>query len=278
MTTVNNNEKISFVLYGSYEEQLNMLTDEQVGILLRNIYSYVRTGEKHADDPMVTMLLSVICHQLDIDARKYEESKLRRQEAGKKGGRPRKNTVDEKAMVFSEKRTKDMEPVDVDEDEDVYDDVDEYVDVDVYADDDDDDDQDLFYDIVGRRRPDLVDDTIFPYGDNDVPTTLMELDKFAALANKLLLKHMGRTATTFDIQRVFDYVYTPAYTEDNTAYATYDDTKAELLAFVFDRAAEQNRVTWKYIGGIWDNYQKRGVTNVEDAIENEYAWNRGEAV
>ena len=105
MTTVNNNEKISFVLYGSYEEQLNMLTDEQVGILLRNIYSYVRTGEKHADDPMVTMLLSVICHQLDIDARKYEESKLRRQEAGKKGGRPRKNTVDENAMVFSEKRT-----------------------------------------------------------------------------------------------------------------------------------------------------------------------------
>ena len=60
MTTVNNNEKISFVLYGSYEEQLNMLTDEQVGILLRNIYSYVRTGEKHADDPMVTSENGVI--------------------------------------------------------------------------------------------------------------------------------------------------------------------------------------------------------------------------
>ena len=89
--SANNEEKISFVLYGSYAEQLDMLTNEQAGKWIKGIYNYVINGDKHSDDPMVKMLLSVVSHQLDIDARKYAESKERRIQAGKKGGRPRKN-------------------------------------------------------------------------------------------------------------------------------------------------------------------------------------------
>ena len=77
-------EKMSFILYGSYEEQLNMLTDEQAGKWIKAIYAYVRTGEKHSDDPLVAMLLSVAGHQLDIDARKYAEKKERLKEAARK--------------------------------------------------------------------------------------------------------------------------------------------------------------------------------------------------
>ena len=83
-------DKTSFVLYSSYEEQLDMLTDEQAGKWIKGLYVYHRTGEKQCDDPMVAMLLSFTGHQMDIDARKYAESVERRREAGKKGGRPRK--------------------------------------------------------------------------------------------------------------------------------------------------------------------------------------------
>ncbi|MBQ5707197.1 MAG: hypothetical protein IIV69_02890, partial [Peptococcaceae bacterium] len=80
-------DKISFILYGSYEEQLDMLTDEQTGKLLKAIYVYARTGEKHSDDPMVAMMLSVISHQMDIDARKYAESRERRKASASKAGK-----------------------------------------------------------------------------------------------------------------------------------------------------------------------------------------------
>ena len=39
-------EQISFVMYGSYEEQMQFLTDEQLGRLIRNAMHYVRTGEQ----------------------------------------------------------------------------------------------------------------------------------------------------------------------------------------------------------------------------------------
>ena len=281
MTAVDLNDKISFILYGSYEEQLNMLTDEQAGKLIKSVYTYVRTGEKQQSDPMVNLLLSVVCHQLDIDARKYAESKERRREAGKKGGRPRKNNPSEeecvgdgeetspankmtdnqkpeKAMLFLEKQTKDIKPVDV------------YVDV----------DGDVDVDEINRysrhRRLGEGDTAIFPYGADAVPTTQAELRQAVALANQLVTKHLGRTATDYDIERVFGYVYRPAYTADDEAYAAFDQPRADLLTFVFDRAAEQNHMTWKYIDGIMDNYRKRGVSTVADTIQNEYAWNRGE--
>ena len=130
-------EKMSFILYGSYEEQLNMLTDEQAGKWIKAIYAYVRTGEKHSDDPLVAMLLSVAGHQLDIDARKYAEKKERLKEAARKAG---KASAEKRAMKKAEETQRNatvvndcqrLQPVNVDEDVNVDVDVDEYVDADV---------------------------------------------------------------------------------------------------------------------------------------------------
>ena len=115
-------EKMSFILYGSYEEQLNMLTDEQAGKWIKAIYAYVRTGEKHSDDPLVAMLLSVAGHQLDIDARKYAEKKERLKEAARKAG---KASAEKRAMKKAEETQRNatvvndcqrLQPVNVDED------------------------------------------------------------------------------------------------------------------------------------------------------------------
>ena len=82
-------KKNSFVLYTDYEEPINMLSDVQMAQLLRGIFTYVRTGEQHSDDPMVTMLLMMICNQIDRDYSKYEETRERRREAGRRGGQKR---------------------------------------------------------------------------------------------------------------------------------------------------------------------------------------------
>ena len=138
-------EKISFILYGSYEEQLNMLTDEQAGKWIKAIYTYVRTGEKHSDDPLVAMLLSVAGHQLDIDARKYAEKKERLKEAGRKGGLQKAKNLAEASHAANCVANL---AVDVDDDVNVDVDVDEYVDADV----------DVLDNKTGRRRQEEEED------------------------------------------------------------------------------------------------------------------------
>ena len=145
-------EKISFVLYSSYEEQLNLLSNEQAGELMKAIFVYARTGEKQCQDPMVTMMLGFISYQMDIDARKYAESKERRREAASRAG---KISAEKRAMKKAEELQQNatnvnacqrIQHVYVDDDVDVNVDVNVDVDVDVDA------DVDVLDNKTGRRR------------------------------------------------------------------------------------------------------------------------------
>ena len=99
----------SFVLYTSYIEQISLLDNEQRGVLLTAIYSYVMENELPDMDGMTKMAFSFIKSQLDKDLKKYEEVCRKRREAGKAGGRPKANGFPEKqtkANGFSEKQSK----------------------------------------------------------------------------------------------------------------------------------------------------------------------------
>lgn len=63
---------------------------------------------------------------------------------------------------------------------------------------------------------------------------------------------------------------------DGELYAAYSPERAELLRYAFKQAGDSGSVNWKYIEGIYDNFEKRCITNVEEAIQKEYAWKRGE--
>ncbi len=78
-------DKISFLMYLDYEEQFNLLTDEQLGQLMRAIMKYEKTGELPKLDGIVKMAFSFIKQQLDRDNNKWREEKQKRSEAGKKG-------------------------------------------------------------------------------------------------------------------------------------------------------------------------------------------------
>lgn len=78
-------DKNSFLIYLDYEEQFNLLTDEQVGQLMRAIIKYEKTGEITELDGMTKMAFSFIKTQLDRDREKWKEEKQKRSEAGKRG-------------------------------------------------------------------------------------------------------------------------------------------------------------------------------------------------
>ena len=277
-------DKISFILYGSYEEQLDMHTDEQTGKLLKAIYVYARTGEKHSDDPMVAMMLSVISHQMDIDARKYAESKERRKASASKAG---KISAEKRAMkkAAEEYEAQEYQPnatnvndcqrfqhVYVDDDVDV----DEYVDVDV-----------LNINKQQQRQEDVVephwsafgivnDDSIYCYGKNRIPTTSREFLKIRDVAESLFNRYHTKRATNQDVERVFEHVYRPAYNSNGEGYAVLDQARADLLEFAFSQASVQDQVKWSYIDTIMDKYSKNDITTAAQAQEYEYSRKRGE--
>ena len=272
-------DKISFILYGSYEEQLDMLTDEQTGKLLKAIYVYARTGEKHSDDPMVAMMLSVISHQMDIDARKYAESRERRKASASKAG---KISAEKRAM---KKAAEEYEAQEYQPNATNVNDCQRFQHVDV----DDDDDVDVLNinKQQQQRQEDVVephwsifgivnDDSIYCYGKNRIPTTSREFLKIRDVAESLFNRYHTKRATNQDVERVFEHVYRPAYNSNGEGYAVLDQARADLLEFAFSQASVQDQVKWSYIDTIMDKYSKNDITTAAQAQEYEYSRKRGE--
>ena len=89
-------EKNSFLMYTDYEEHFNLLTDEEVGKLMRAIIKYEKTREIPELDGMAKMAFSFIKIQLDLDRKKYEIKCDKNKENGRRGGRPKKEENGEK--------------------------------------------------------------------------------------------------------------------------------------------------------------------------------------
>ena len=99
-------EKKGFVVYHSYRECFEDLSDEEVGILFKAMLSYSETGEMPDMPKPLKVAFRFIKHQIDANKEKYIEKCNKRSEAGAKGGRPRKETQKEKANGFYEDELK----------------------------------------------------------------------------------------------------------------------------------------------------------------------------
>lgn len=65
--------KDSFILYLEHQEIFEMLTDEQAGQLIKNIFTYERTGDMPQMDKMLNLAFIPIMQTLDKNRHKYEE-------------------------------------------------------------------------------------------------------------------------------------------------------------------------------------------------------------
>ena len=79
--------KNSFVLYTNYLKQVELLENEQRGILFTAILKYAAEKELPEMDGVTAMAFSFICSNIDADNEKYERTVEARKKAGSKGGK-----------------------------------------------------------------------------------------------------------------------------------------------------------------------------------------------
>lgn len=77
--------KSSFLLYTDLINVVALLSDEQAGKLFRTILEYVNDKDPEPEDMLTKLAFEPIRLQLKRDLRGWEERKLKRSEAGKKG-------------------------------------------------------------------------------------------------------------------------------------------------------------------------------------------------
>ena len=97
--------KNSFIMYYDYGEHFNLLSDSELGGLIRAIYEYEKNEVIPQLDGVLKMAFSFIKCQLDIDKAKYNAICERNSVNGSKGGRPKTETnpkKPKKANGFSE--------------------------------------------------------------------------------------------------------------------------------------------------------------------------------
>lgn len=80
------NKKISFLIYVEWREQLEMLSDEECGKLIKALLAYVCDGTKPELSGAVNMAFAFIRAQIDRDLEKWEDKCQKRSDAGRKGG------------------------------------------------------------------------------------------------------------------------------------------------------------------------------------------------
>ena len=98
-------DKKSFLLYGSYETQFDLLSMTERGELITAIFEYERTGTAPAElSPLVGMAFSFIRDALDRDRQSYENYCAQQSEKGKKGGRPKKTATTYEAVEKDEEK------------------------------------------------------------------------------------------------------------------------------------------------------------------------------
>lgn len=98
--------KKSFILYCDLIHTVNKLPDDKAGLLFKHLLSYVNDENPTTDDLLLEIAFEPIKRQLKRDLQKFEAVKVKRSEAGKLGGRPKKQIKAKKANAFLEKQTK----------------------------------------------------------------------------------------------------------------------------------------------------------------------------
>lgn len=67
-------KKNTFIMYLDYEEHFSLLSDEEIGILMRGIFQYIRTGQNpNFKSIAIKMAFSFIKTNIDLDNQKYQQ-------------------------------------------------------------------------------------------------------------------------------------------------------------------------------------------------------------
>ena len=82
-------DKTSFVLYSDSKSIIDLMTNEQAGLLLKTLFAYVN-DENPVIDNSIAIVFEMIKLQLKRDLKKWEQTKEGRSAAGKASAEARK--------------------------------------------------------------------------------------------------------------------------------------------------------------------------------------------
>jgi len=83
-------DKKGFVLYADQRSIIEMLPDDIAGKLFKHIFSYVNDENPKCENPLINLAFEPIKLQLKRDLKKWEETRIKRSEAGKISAEKRK--------------------------------------------------------------------------------------------------------------------------------------------------------------------------------------------
>lgn len=96
----------SFIMYDEYAQHFSLLSDAELGALMRAVFSYRLSGDVPELPDKAAMAFSFIRLRLDDDARRYEETCEKNKSNGARGGRPRAADSTSKTERFSKETKK----------------------------------------------------------------------------------------------------------------------------------------------------------------------------
>lgn len=267
-------EKGSFLLFTKYRKQIEKLNMEERGEVLTAIFAYADEGiVTDFESPRAEMLFSVIQDAMDYTAEKYEEKCEKNRANGRRGGRPRNDdkkrtdvpddlTEEEKAKKpngFSENQTVISKTL--------YDNKYEY---------------DHEYDLKtksecvsvkeddGEETREAKPVVQVKWGYAADKASLASCKDFAA---EVIPQYFGRAPTDKDRELIFAKCRVLGEDEyDGVTISRWSEEKAELLRYALNAAYAANKIDWRYIDGIWDNFTRRGIRTAAEA--QEYEWTR----
>lgn len=271
-------EKGSFLLFTKYRKQIEKLNMEERGEVLTAIFAYADEGiVTDFESPRAEMLFSVIQDAMDYTAEKYEEKCEKNRANGRRGGRPRNddkkrtgvpnNLTDEekpkKPNGFSENQTVFSKTL--------YDNEYEY---------------DHEYDL--KTNSECVSECVCDKEDEEEEareakpvkrrtwgyvTDKASLASCKDFAAEVIPQYFGRAPTEKDRELIFAKCRVLGENEYNgVTISRWSEEKAELLRYALNVAYAANRLDWRYIDGIWDNFTRRGIRTAAEA--QEYEWTR----
>lgn len=268
-------EKGSFLLFTKYRKQIEKLNMEERGEVLTAIFAYADEGiVTDFESPRAEMLFSVIQDAMDYTAEKYEEKCEKNRANGKRGGRPRnddKKRTDvpndlaeeekpKKPNGFSENQT--------DISKTLYDTEYEF-------------DYDTEYELKTNECVSVKEDDEEEAREAKPAVQVKwgyaadkaALASCAAFAAEVIPQYFGRAPTEKDRERIIDKCRTLGGEEYNgVTISHWSEEKAELLRYALNAAYTANKIDWRYIDGIWDNFTRRGIRTAAEA--QEYEWTR----
>ena len=101
------------IIYQSHFELMDILTDQQAGLLIKSIGLFQKDIEPDIKDPLVLGIFMAIKRDFTIQAENYEKKKEANRKNGKLGGRP-SNPNNPLGLSITQRNPQNLKDIDID--------------------------------------------------------------------------------------------------------------------------------------------------------------------